>query len=159
MNTDKAFNLMSDRLDFIGLDPAALARIAMLKPLIDRHMPEALERFYGKIATVPAVARHFSGRQHVEHAKARQTTHWSAIASGRLDDAYFQSANVVGNVHARIGLEPKWYIGGYGLLLQTLVEGVLHDFLAEKFSGKTLGMPRKYSSKEISRKSPPCRRP
>jgi methyl-accepting chemotaxis protein len=144
-----ALNSISDRLDFIGLDPAALDSIATLKPLIDRHMQTALERFYRKIATVPAVSRHFSGEQHVEHAKARQATHWSAIAAGRLDDNYFRSANVVGNVHARIGLEPQWYIGGYGLLLQTLVEGVLRDFLAERFSGATLGMGKKYSSRQI----------
>ena len=145
-NYAQTSNSMTDRLEFIGLNPAALASIATLKPLIDRHMQTALDRFYTKIATVPAVSKHFSGRQHIEHAKARQTTHWSAIASGRLDDSYFQSANVVGNVHARIGLEPQWYIGGYGLLLQTLVEGVLHDFLAEKFSATTLGMGKKYSS-------------
>lgn len=140
---------MSERLDFVGLDSSALASIATLQPMIDRHMQEALEHFYSKIATVPAVSRHFSGRQHIEHAKARQTTHWSAIASGRLDDSYFQSANVVGNVHARIGLEPQWYVGGYGLLLETLVKGVLHDFLAEKFSGTTLGMRKTYSAKQI----------
>ncbi|MDO8359948.1 MAG: methyl-accepting chemotaxis protein [Devosia sp.] len=116
---------------------------------MDKHMPTALERFYTKIATVPAVSRHFSGRQHIEHAKARQTTHWSAIASGRLDEKYFESANVVGNVHARIGLEPQWYVGGYGLLLQTLVEGVLHDYLAERFSGSTLGARKTYTSKQV----------
>ncbi|MHB1103784.1 MAG: methyl-accepting chemotaxis protein [Devosia sp.] len=140
---------IDERLDFVGLDTQSLARIATLKPLIDKHMQRALERFYAKIATIPAILRHFSGRQHIEHAKARQTTHWSAIASGRLDENYFQSANVVGNVHARIGLEPQWYIGGYALLLQTLVEGVLRDFLAEKFSGSILGVRKKYSSKQI----------
>ncbi|MDO8359253.1 MAG: methyl-accepting chemotaxis protein [Devosia sp.] len=140
---------MSERLDFVGLDSSALASIATLKPMIDRHMQAALEHFYSKMATVQAVSRHFSGRQHIEHAKARQTTHWSAIASGRLDENYFQSANVVGNVHARIGLEPQWYVGGYGLILETLVKGVLHDFLAEKFSGTTLGMRKTFTAKQI----------
>ncbi|WP_244468746.1 globin-coupled sensor protein [Devosia limi] len=140
---------LNERLDFLDLNASAMSSMATLKPMIDRHMPEAMERFYGKIATVPAVSRHFSGRQHIDHAKARQTTHWSSIASGRLDENYFQSANVVGNVHARIGLEPKWYIGGYGLILETLVKGILHDFLADKFSGSTLGLGKKYSSKQI----------
>lgn len=72
---------MSERLDFVGLDSSALASIVTLKPMIDRHMREALGHFYSKIATVQAVLRHSSGRQHIEHAKARQTMHWSAMAS------------------------------------------------------------------------------
>lgn len=141
--------LLKERIDFLDLDPAALSSIATVKTMIDRHMPKAMDRFYSKISKVPAVARHFSGQQHMDHAKARQTTHWSSIASGRLDDNYFKSANVVGNVHARIGLEPKYYIGGYGLIVETLVSGIVHDVLAERFSGSNLGLPKKYSAKEI----------
>ena len=144
-----AANGVSDiatRLDFIELDTASLARIASLKPLIERHLPLALERFYEKIATVPAVSRHFSGPEHVQHAKSRQIKHWSAIASGRLDDEYFRSANIVGGVHARIGLEPRWYIGGYGLIMETLVRGVIHDYFAERRSATPLAILKRISA-------------
>ncbi len=137
---------ITTRLDFIELDAASLARIASLKPLIERHLPLALDRFYDKIAGVPAVARHFSGPEHAEHAKTRQIKHWSAIASGRLDDDYFKSANIVGGVHARIGLEPRWYVGGYGLIMETLVRGVIRDYFAERRSNAPLAVLKRLSA-------------
>ena len=141
----------SERLTFMGLDPESLERIRTVQPLIEKHLQTALGRFYEQIARVPAVSRHFSGSQHVESAKSRQSRHWAAIAAGRLDQAYYDSANVVGNVHARIGLEPQWYIGGYGLIVETLVQGILMDYLGGKFSGKSFGVGRKYSGPEILR--------
>ncbi len=140
---------LSERLIFMGLDAQSLDRIKTVQPLIERHLQTALGRFYEKIAQVPAVSRHFSGSQHVEHAKSRQARHWTAIAAGRLDQAYYDSANVVGNVHARIGLEPQWYIGGYGLIVETLVQGILMDYLGETFSGRSFGIRKKYSKPEI----------
>ncbi|MHB1101857.1 MAG: methyl-accepting chemotaxis protein [Devosia sp.] len=140
---------LSERLDFMGLDPESLDRIRIVQPLIEKHLQTALGRFYEQIARVPAVSRHFSGSQHVESAKSRQSRHWAAIAAGRLDQAYYDSANVVGNVHARIGLEPQWYIGGYGLIVETLVQGVLMDHLGEKFSGSRFGVRKKYSGPQI----------
>ena len=140
---------LAERLDFIGLTPASLEAIRSVQPIIEKHVETALSQFYEKIATVPDVSRHFSGAQQVDHAKSRQAKHWTAIASGKLDGAYFDSANVVGNVHARIGLEPRWYIGGYGLIAETLLHGVLHDYLEDKFVRSRFGMKQHFSGKEI----------
>ena len=123
---------LRERLQFIGLDEAALARIRAIEPALLELLPQALSSFYAQIAGVPEVARHFSGPAQIDHARQRQGRHWAAIAGGRLDAAYFASANVVGNVHARIGLAPKWYIGGYGLIVETLVEGVVKTFAGRR---------------------------
>jgi len=127
---------LAERLAFIGLDSAALARLRSIEPIVTRHLPEALTGFYGRIAKVPEVSRHFASGPQIEQARERQSRHWGAIAGGRLDAAYFASANVVGNVHARIGLEPRWYIGGYGLIVEELLRGVIADFWGRRHWGR-----------------------
>ena len=42
-----------------------------------------------------------------------------------LTDDYMKRAVGVGQVHARIGLEPKWYVGGYALILEEMIYGMI----------------------------------
>ncbi|MBL8837583.1 MAG: chemotaxis protein, partial [Alphaproteobacteria bacterium] len=61
----------------------------------------------------------------IERLKRSQAAHWDSLFSGRFDEAYFERATTVGQVHARIGLEPRWYIGGYCRVLQNLVRSLV----------------------------------
>jgi methyl-accepting chemotaxis protein len=109
------------RLEFAGIDEAALASIRMLKPCIDRTMPDALDSFYGQLRRAPEVNRFFSSDSHINHAKGAQLKHWGNISSGEFNDDYVNRARIIGKTHARIGLEPRWYIGGYALIVEQLV--------------------------------------
>ena len=63
----------------------------------------------------------------LEGAKARQNSHWDRIAKAEFDQSYVEAVTVVGKVHARIGLEPRWYIGGYALITDRLIRAVIAD--------------------------------
>ena len=121
---------LQSRLDFIQLDDAARARLGRLRPLIDKHLPVALDRFYAHLSKVPAVTRFFDGKAQMKRAEGKQLGHWTAIASGELDADYFDSSTRVGLRHAKIGLEPRWHIGGYSLIVETLVTGIIGDYMA-----------------------------
>ncbi len=129
-----SFSQLQTRLDFIGLDTAAVSRLQKIQKQVDLHLPKALDRFYEKIATVPDVARFFSGKEQMNRAQGRQVGHWKAIASGKFDADYLEASTKVGLRHAQIGLEPRWYIGGYGVIVETLVKNVVHDYMAEQLS-------------------------
>jgi hypothetical protein len=58
------------------------------------------------------------------HIKAMQIKHWGIILDGRFDEAYVTSATTIGEVHNRIGLEPRWYIGGYSALVSGLIQSI-----------------------------------
>ena len=123
---------LSERLEFIGLDPQALDQLRTISPLIEKHLPKALSEFYAKLMHVPAVMEFFDGKPQMQRAEGRQNEHWIAIANGRFDAAYAESSRKVGLRHAKIGLEPRWYIGGYGLILDHLLKAVLTELLTEK---------------------------
>jgi methyl-accepting chemotaxis protein len=140
-------NLQS-RLDFIGLDDTARQRQAKVQQHIDKHLSVALDKFYSKLAVVPAVARFFEGKPHMDRAQSKQVGHWKAIAAGQFDDAYFEASSRVGLRHAKIGLEPRWHIGGYGVIVETLVVGVVHDLMAEALQPKPGRFGKKAASPE-----------
>ena len=122
---------LQTRLDFIGLDQTARERQGRAKAHIDRHLTPALDKFYERIAEEPEVARFFEGKAHMDRTQDKQAAHWQAIAMGAFDEAYFEASSRIGLRHARIGLEPRWHIGGYGVVLETLVKGLVHDMMTE----------------------------
>ena len=121
MSTDK----LQERLNFMRLDAEARGALQRAKGLIEAGLSTGLDRFYEQVRKVPAVAKFFSGEQHIGAAKGAQARHWSRIASGEFNADYYASVQRIGETHARIGLEPKWYIGGYGLILDSLIRHVV----------------------------------
>jgi len=116
---------LAKRLAFMQLGPEAQAHIRSAGEALGKSIPDALDAFYAQLRAFPETKAFFSSEQHVEAAKQRQARHWSGIATGQFDETYVGAVTQVGKVHARIGLEPRWYIGGYALILEKLLAGVL----------------------------------
>ncbi len=111
------------RAHFMGLDRRSEG-YASLEALMRSALPEALGRFYDKLRSQPETRRFFRDEAHIDGARNAQTRHWDAILQGRADTEYAASVNVIGKVHARIGLEPRWYIGGYSEILGHMLRSV-----------------------------------
>jgi methyl-accepting chemotaxis protein len=90
------------------------AGYAASEALLRQTLPGALEAFYDRIRATPETGA----------AKTAQVSHWDAIIEGRADAAYGDAVRRIGNVHARIGLEPRWYMGGYSVVLARLLEAI-----------------------------------
>ena len=129
-------NELASRLAFMELDTGAQADIRALKPLIDRELPKVLDGFYKKLGSEPEVARFFADGARANHAKTGQLRHWARISSGDFSADYLKSARVIGETHARIGLEPRWYVGGYALITSALVREVLGEVWPKGFLQK-----------------------
>jgi methyl-accepting chemotaxis protein len=118
-------NPLADRLNFINLNTAALARLRSMKSVIRQALPAALSALYANISAEPRTSAIFASPKLMQHAQARQTSHWGTILEGDLGQEYLEAVTKVGQVHARIGLEPRWYIGGYALVLESLAGAVV----------------------------------
>jgi methyl-accepting chemotaxis protein len=121
---------LNDRLEFVGLGAAERADAEAIQPLLARHLPAALDKFYAQIAKTPEAAAFFADAAQMDRARAAQSTHWSAVVEGRADDEYAESSQRIGRRHARIGLEPRWYVGGYAVILDSLIRDVITEFVA-----------------------------
>ena len=113
------------RLEFLGFDEKQKALLRSLQPLVRDSIGSALDAFYKKVKATPETARFFREDAHIDMAKGRQATHWQVISSGALDEEYVDSVTTIGKTHARIGLEPRWYIAGYALVLEKLIHATM----------------------------------
>ncbi|WP_165222836.1 globin-coupled sensor protein [Affinirhizobium pseudoryzae] len=125
MTTPETLKDLNERLDFAGLNEPARRVLSEMQPLIRQAIGPALDDFYDKAKKHPHTASFFSSAGHIAHAKARQEQHWAAIASGKYDASYVDAVSTVGRTHARLGLEPRWYIGGYTLILEGIIKAVV----------------------------------
>jgi methyl-accepting chemotaxis protein len=118
---------LSGRVKFIELGDETSVALRRMKPRLMAAMGPALDRFYDKIRQEPAVAHFFAKEGLAAHAKARQLAHWDRIADGEFDAQYLAAVTRVGEIHARIGLEPRWYIAGYAIILKRVIEPLLAE--------------------------------
>ena len=119
-NTD-----LSERLDFLEIDQKTRETLGELRPTIRDVIGPALDKFYAKVSKTGKIVGHFRDGAHMNGAKSAQIGHWDKVAGGNFDDDYVKGVTAVGKAHARIGLEPRWYIGGYSMLVGELLAGVL----------------------------------
>ncbi|MGQ8631478.1 methyl-accepting chemotaxis protein [Agrobacterium sp. DKPNP3] len=131
---------LDERLNFLGLGHVERQNLSDMKAVITGSLDASLDRFYVKARSVPDTAKFFSSDAHVQHAKGMQLKHWERIASGTFNDDYTNAVTAIGRTHARLGLEPRWYIGGYALMLDGIVKAVidseLKGFFVEKKARK-----------------------
>jgi methyl-accepting chemotaxis protein len=115
---------LRSRLDFIGIDGATREALRELQPLIASCLPGILDRFYTHVMKSPQIARLFPNEAVIRHAKEAQIKHWMTIAAAAFDDGYVQSVTRIGRAHHRLGLEPRWYIAGYSMIVTGLLREI-----------------------------------
>jgi methyl-accepting chemotaxis protein len=118
---------IDERLNFLRLDDEAIAALLTLKPLVEKHLPAGLDAFYQHVSKFPELRRFFNDAAHMDGAKQAQLTHWANISAGRFSDAYVRSTQQIGQTHARLGIKPSWYIGGYALIVEHLLGAILTE--------------------------------
>lgn len=127
---------VAKKLAFFNIGHADMGRFPGIAETLRRHAPPALDALYEQVAATPETAKFFKSQGAMRHARDKQIEHWAGMFGGTVDQAYFQSAERIGNVHARIGLEPGWYIGAYAAVLERIINamssGILGVFRRKK---------------------------
>ncbi|WP_198912675.1 methyl-accepting chemotaxis protein [Acetobacter musti] len=119
--------VVRERLRFMQMTPPDCAAIRSLKPLVERELPVALDKFYAQVRKTPETMKFFSSEKDISRAAAAQAGHWGNISNGDFSQDYATRAQTVGRVHARIGLEPRWYMGGYAIILDHLIRAAADE--------------------------------
>ncbi|MFS0737412.1 globin-coupled sensor protein [Sphingomonas sp. 1P06PA] len=128
-----------NRLRFFGIDKGDYDSFPAILKSFQKHAPGALSKFFDKIAVTPECAKFFPSRQIMDHAREKQLNHWTQLFSHEISDTYFAKAEQIGNVHARIGLAPTWYIGGYAIVLEEVIQEMIDRTGIGRLIGSRLG--------------------
>ena len=112
---------INEKLDFYQIDRNEKNTLKSIKPEIAKNLPEVLNSFYDIVRTNKVASGFFTGQGHMDMAKSAQVKHWLEISEGTFNEKYFESVTRIGQAHARIGLNPSFYIGGYSHLVCSLI--------------------------------------
>ncbi len=130
-----AGNELDERLAFMELADAEKETLRNLAPVVSNAIGPALELFYRKVRANPQTSHFFTDDHHAQAASGRQRRHWDTIMRAEYAASYGEAVRAIGSVHARIGLEPRWYIGGYALVADRLVSAVIRERLPQMRAG------------------------
>ena len=112
---------IGERLRFQGIDDTVRTTLRELKPLLPEIMPGLLDGFYSHMGGWPEVAR-IIRPEVLAHVREKQLEHWMLIAEAEFGPRYEASVRKIWGIHARLGLPPSWFIGGYSLLSARIAE-------------------------------------
>ncbi len=109
------------RLRFLQIDSGTQAQLQELRPFLAENMTRLLDRFYGHALSFEGMRSIIGGEQNVARLKQMQSAHWMRLFEGTFDPQFFEEVTRIGHAHFRIGLEPRWYLGGYSLVISELM--------------------------------------
>ena len=121
MNVDTAAGANPDRdarLRFMRIGTETSVLLREFWKVVEPALPRILEGFYSHVASEPRLAA-LVGND-IPRLKKAQGGHWARLFDGRFDEAYMHGVRTIGLIHNKIGLEPRWYIGGYNFVLGEL---------------------------------------
>jgi methyl-accepting chemotaxis protein len=108
------------RLRFMRIDQRTGDALREFWPAVEKALPRVLEGFYRHLGSEPNLSKLIGSQS--DRLKKAQGTHWERLFNGRFDEACIQGVRTIGLIHNKIGLEPRWYIGGYAFVLSHLTD-------------------------------------
>jgi methyl-accepting chemotaxis protein len=114
-----------ERLEFLELGDVQKAKLGALKPILVDAIGAAFDSYYAKLRSSPDAARCFGDGSQISEDREQHSAHWDLISSGEVGDEYVESATQIAKSHARLGLKPRWSIGGCALILDKLIRATM----------------------------------
>ncbi len=104
-------------LDFGDEDVACLK--ALHRPL-EQARAEIINEFYAHLLSFEETSARLGDEDTLIRLKRKQSAYFDLLTCGEYGAPYVRNRLRVGITHQRIGLEPKWYVGGYNMYVGLL---------------------------------------
>lgn len=116
---------LEKRLKYLRIDEAAKKSMRDFYGAVKNETPDFIAEFYQYLSGFEETQKILSGHSDIKALTAGQVDHWDHLFSGNYDTSYIDRALSVGKVHEAIGLTPRWYLGGYFLILEKMITAFL----------------------------------
>ncbi len=110
-------------VDFLELTPADAERIRNLRPLFEESMSHFIDTFYRHLFAFPETARFLQEPDRVALLKQTQERHFKSLLDAKWDEQFARERRRVGSTHAEVGIEPRFFLGGYSQYVQHTFRG------------------------------------
>ena len=103
--------------NFTDQDRNALRAFA---PHFEKHADGVTQEFYAHLSKFDRMRALLGDSERVRRLRETQRRHWELVLNCEMDADYVERALQVGHIHARIGLDEAWYMGGYAFILEKI---------------------------------------
>lgn len=121
-------NDLRTKLDFLEIDETARNCLGEFRGIAEEALEDILDRFYDHVTARPNLALLLGGDENVRRVRNAQKMHWLTLLQGRFDDDYGERVRRIGEAHYKHELSQSWYMGGYALALNGLLELILDRY-------------------------------
>ena len=128
MSRDITIEEWRKRKDFVGFTDADAKLLKELEPVIKKNVDVIIDLLYEKILTFEETKAFFAEEEKLNHVKSMQKDYFVSLTNGEYEEEYLESRLHLGKIHEKIGLQPRWYMGGYSIYLQSAMPFVLGAF-------------------------------
>jgi signal transduction histidine kinase len=124
--------VLKERLDYLGLDDGDRELLAALRPVLEKHADGFVAAFYRHLLSFGPTRAVLGDPAVKERLLAKQRSYLLSLSHPEFDEAYLDDRRRIGEVHERVGLEPRWYLGAYSLYFSLLA-----PLVADTYAGDT----------------------
>ncbi|MEC2074937.1 globin-coupled sensor protein [Metabacillus fastidiosus] len=110
------------QIELIRLTEDDLTIIKFIQPLIYSYIDEVVSSFYEEILAVPSLHHIIEKHSSVERLKKTLCMYISEMFEGKINERYIEKRMKVAQMHFKIGLEPKWYMGAFQQVLEVIIK-------------------------------------
>lgn len=108
------------RLSLVGFDDSDAKRVRLLADVVVPNADALTSVFFDYLARIPETRGLMLNRDALESARQLKREHIQAMVAGTIGTAYVEERLRLGALYAKVGLEPRVFLGAFHHLMQAI---------------------------------------
>jgi signal transduction histidine kinase len=126
---------LGQRLGYLNLDVEDRELLQRLSPVLEKHADSFVAAFYRHLLSFGPTRDLLADPAVKDRLLQKQRAYLLSLSDPRFDAEYLAERRSIGEVHERVGLEPRWYLGAYALYFSLLTPLICDAFSSEPDHG------------------------
>lgn len=137
-----------NQLAIINLTERDLKYLVEVKPLVEKEIEKVVDDFYSNLAKESSLVKIIREKSHVDRLKATLRKHLVKMFDGEINSKYISERIKIAEIHVKIGLESKWYLGVFQSLIESFTEMIYENIKTDHDKRKIISAINKIISLE-----------
>ena len=112
---------LEQQMKLIGIDENNLRYIKSYQPAITAGVSEITDVFYENVLAVPSLKKIIEERTKIDRLKKTLNSYIISMFDGIFNEETIEAKRKLARMHFKIGLDPKWYMGTFQKLQETMI--------------------------------------
>lgn len=118
---------LEQQMKLIGIDENNLRCIKSYQPAITAGVSEITDVFYENVLAVPSLKKIIEERTKIDRLKKTLNLYIISMFDGVFNEETIEAKRKIARMHFKIGLDPKWYMGTFQKLQETMIVLISKD--------------------------------